>query len=622
MTLNNGVRWLIASMLVTALLFTGMSPTKICAAPSWPADGSWVVMNSIEDDDNCPSTPFRDVRYVYYQCDSEYLYLRMQTETCPEFLLGNKDPRYKWFLDVGASPLQSIQGGNVINSDYLLFLEDTNNDNTGEVYLLSPPYPNWKAPFPLPAGSDTAGYRFVCPSPPGPGFIDMYVKFSAIGVSNCYQVSLIWVTDNEDQNLQAAPECDKQDQDGAYVLNGSITIIKNAVPDDAQDFSFLGDLGSFVLDDDTDSTYPNTVTFNNLLPRTYNVTESVPICWTPSISGAPSTGNTANIGLSPGGNITVTFTNTLTPMAPTVESIDIYRASDDQVIDSMTPQTPYYAKVRFISCSYLSYLKTVQVTLFYNDGSHPNAPTSGDTQTCAILTWTASPEGWSISPSGGYPTTTWSLDSSSCSRPADLNVLAGEWKFYFTPGKVATEAPSMTNPVAHWDVQATATDQLNQTGELHIRNKTMNWYGEVTVTGTADWGEVPLGLKFEDAPNPETVSVNYIANGDYYEEVESSATWQNPPAPATPTETVILDTDGNNPPGTSKFSLKADNTAVYSGDAIVVTSTEYRQINASGSLTGETGVTNNNNGLWLSLGEDNIALVTYSGTIYYQISDR
>ena len=59
---------------------------------------------------------------------------------------------------------------------------------------------------------------------------------------------------------------------------GSITIVKDAVPDDAQDFAFTtGGAGlpaSFSLDDDADATLSNTRTFTNLAPGGYSVTEA------------------------------------------------------------------------------------------------------------------------------------------------------------------------------------------------------------------------------------------------------------------------------------------------------------------------------------------------------------
>lgn len=592
-------------------------------APSWPADSDWILIDT-DDDVDCPNNPSGNVSYAYYRCDSEYLYLRLQTTGCPDFT-PTKDNRYKWFIDVGVAPEEAIQGGKVVSSEYLLFLEDTyDNDTQYDLYLLSSPYPHWPPKtIPPTADSITAGYRITCPSTPGPGFVDLYVKLSAIGVSNCYQVSLIWVTDNEDPNLDAAPACDKQEPDTAIRLSGSITIVKDAVPNSADDFQFSGDLGSFILDDDSDPTYPNTRTFNNLVPRRYNVTENLPQGWNLSISGAPSTGNTANINLGPGGNITVTFTNTVIPTAPTVSAIEIYSdAACQHATSTITPQTTYYAKVTVNLASNLVNLQTVQVTLFHDiNGNDPSAPGTSNTQTCAILTCTVGPPAnWTIEPSNPPTNTTWGIVSTSCSQPANLNVTTGDWIFAFIPGKVAHEAPSNAISTDNWDAQGKAINKSSQSGELYVRNKAMNWYGEITIIPPllVNWGEVPLGLTFENTTyNPQTVGIKYIANGDYYEDIESSATWTNG------SETVTLDVAGNDPPAADMFALMADNTNVLNkNDAVVVIDTQYRHINAGGSLTGEDGVTGTTNSLWLSLGETGIAPVVYSGNIYYQIADR
>jgi hypothetical protein len=304
---------------------------------------------------------------------------------------------------------------------------------------------------------------------------------------------------------------------------------------------------------------------------------------------------------------------------PTVDAIEIYTDQGcTNTAFSMTPQTPYYAKVSITSNSNLSYLQTVQVTMFYNDGSHPDAPITANTQSCAILTCNVGPPtAWTIEPSNDiiHPNnTTWQLLDTSCSQPADLDVQTGYWVFAFKPGKVATES---TTP-ARWDAQGKTINKNSQTGNLYVRNKAMNWYGEITITDPpdkVDWGEVPLGLKFEDTPNPKSVSINYVANGDYFEDVMSSENWTGAG------QNVTLDYQGRNQPPSGLFSLKADNTLNYNTSNIV-SSTQYVHINAGGTQTTEAGVPVNTNGLWLSLSLEDILPITYSGAIYYQISDR
>ncbi|NJN46232.1 MAG: cadherin-like domain-containing protein, partial [Candidatus Competibacteraceae bacterium] len=103
------------------------------------------------------------------------------------------------------------------------------------------------------------------------------------------------------------------------VAVGTIVIIKDTVPDAAQDFSFTTTGGlspaSFALDDDADGTLPNTQTFN-IAPGNYSVTETATagylltgmVCNDPT-SNTMTAGNTANINLASGETVTCTFTN-------------------------------------------------------------------------------------------------------------------------------------------------------------------------------------------------------------------------------------------------------------------------------------------------------------------------
>ena len=63
---------------------------------------------------------------------------------------------------------------------------------------------------------------------------------------------------------------------GSLSTCASLTIIKDAVPNDAQDFHFTttgAGLSAFDLDDDADGTLPNTKIFTDLAPGTYSVAE-------------------------------------------------------------------------------------------------------------------------------------------------------------------------------------------------------------------------------------------------------------------------------------------------------------------------------------------------------------
>lgn len=117
----------------------------------------------------------------------------------------------------------------------------------------------------------------------------------------------------------------------AAIGSGIITVIKDAVPDDAQDFAFtttsttLTGLGSFTLDDDGDPNNgtSNQIVFTGLFPGTYTITEGATSGWTLTHidlvesgkkDGSTDLGSrTATIELETAETATVTFTNAPVP---------------------------------------------------------------------------------------------------------------------------------------------------------------------------------------------------------------------------------------------------------------------------------------------------------------------
>ncbi|MDO8616206.1 MAG: hypothetical protein Q7T33_10825, partial [Dehalococcoidia bacterium] len=103
--------------------------------------------------------------------------------------------------------------------------------------------------------------------------------------------------------------------------DGTITIIKDAVPDDAQDFSFSGTcFAAFSLDDDANATLLNTKTAGHA-PGACTVIEDAPaagwiltaiVCTDPTTNSTGTVGTrTASINLAPGETVSCTFTNTM-----------------------------------------------------------------------------------------------------------------------------------------------------------------------------------------------------------------------------------------------------------------------------------------------------------------------
>ena len=100
---------------------------------------------------------------------------------------------------------------------------------------------------------------------------------------------------------------------------GSITIIKDAAPNNAQDFAFTTTgtgLSSFSLDDDADAALTNQRVFTGLAAGAYTVVETATTGWTlTSITcstggSGNTTTRTASITLAAGQNVTCTFLNT------------------------------------------------------------------------------------------------------------------------------------------------------------------------------------------------------------------------------------------------------------------------------------------------------------------------
>ena len=106
------------------------------------------------------------------------------------------------------------------------------------------------------------------------------------------------------------------------VQRGTITIIKNAIPDGPQDFAYTttgAGLGNFSLDDDADGALSNMQTFQNVAPGAYSVTELATAGWDltgltcvangDGTSAAPN-GATATMTMAAGGSIVCTYENT------------------------------------------------------------------------------------------------------------------------------------------------------------------------------------------------------------------------------------------------------------------------------------------------------------------------
>lgn len=149
--------------------------------------------------------------------------------------------------------------------------------------------------------------------------------------SGCGSVSNTSVVSEGDAGVSESNTANNSDTEEITVSNcGTITIVKDTVPNDAEDFGFSGDLGTFTLDDDSDGTLSNSQSFTKVV-GSYDVTEDESEGWElTDIDCGEDAGTvtnvstrTATIDLDSGENISCTFTNE----PPTTGTVTIIKNS-------------------------------------------------------------------------------------------------------------------------------------------------------------------------------------------------------------------------------------------------------------------------------------------------------
>jgi len=305
-------------------------------------------------------------------------------------------------------------------------------------------------------------------------------------------------------------------------------------------------------------------------------------------------------------------TFTLGNALPTVDAVALWDTeATPAAATAMTPQVEYNVKVYVEDTDTLDNLSTITVTIYYDtdgDYSTGSPPVAGNVNTASILTWTnADPNTWTIDAvSGGG---SWSIVDGSCVEPTLTPNTTGTFEFHFIPGAVATE----TDATSRWHIYAVAEDKDAATSAGYQENRTMNWYGAVTIDlATIAFGSVTLGVVDDQSPN---FVLTNIANGDYKLNLKADATWTG----GTTAWELSLDTADENP-GDAELALEADDDATEA-DAQLVTDAYllYTGHATDSGPTLEAGATVDTNTLWLSLGSTGIVADDYSGTIYYQI---
>ena len=273
--------------------------------------------------------------------------------------------------------------------------------------------------------------------------------------------------------------------------------------------------------------------------------------------------------------------------------------------DTIIPDVPNTITIPVSDSNTLADIESITIYLYYDaDGVYEEGsyPTDTDVHTFVILTWTPE-DGWTINPSG----TQWAIDIANCVTP-DMGSTSGDFVLSYIPSPVAQESVSGD---AEWHLFVVVDDGSTTPVSSYTEGLEMAWYGSVTInTAGVHWGEVTPGMDFaEGAPSEiADISVTYICNGAYDEQVASTATWSGV------TETATLTADAA---GANEFALRADDTTNLTG-AVTVADT-YTAIDDTGSITEEAGDTVITNSIWLKLNAT-FASDTYAGAIFYQIA--
>jgi len=313
-------------------------------------------------------------------------------------------------------------------------------------------------------------------------------------------------------------------------------------------------------------------------------------------------------------SVTVTFTPTsMTPMHEQTVTVAVTVDSDLTLAD----------------------LTGLEFKVWYDEGANDDLTTdispengipdefenkTADTRECAIITWVASTDAWSIDPTG--TDTTWELKT--CSKPADMGATSGDFTLKFTPGKVATEADGITNI---WQLAASVGSTHGGNGfdyEASTQGAGMDWYGCLILSSdtiTVDWGVVPAGMDFTSGLADQTLSatITIISNGAYDLKAKAGD-WTGLGTP--PTNTASLDYDADLCAAAQEFALKADIDDTFE-DADVLDATGVIIVDGGTATTeggtvygeGDTPLT-----LWLKLA-NTFASDTYSGLITYMIAN-
>ena len=87
-------------------------------------------MNGWDKSEDGTADDYRDGKNSFYFVDDDYVFLRLECWGYPDFSIHG-DSRYKWFIDTSIPFDMYTSGGNLLNSDYLLYVQDSTDAQGG-----------------------------------------------------------------------------------------------------------------------------------------------------------------------------------------------------------------------------------------------------------------------------------------------------------------------------------------------------------------------------------------------------------------------------------------------------------------------------------------------------------
>jgi hypothetical protein len=187
----------------------------------------WIQLGPQDNNEGGSKNDWLDVKFAFFNFDSsaDSISLKLECYGNP----GNDWPksggRYKWFIDITNPSDMHLSGGKIVAADYLVYVEDSDDDGHGDMYILEDTDFDGDFNDETPSAISDSYYAIEDKS------ITIDVNFELIG--NPVDMALTWATDQEDPNKNAAPNNDRFDgKIGIAGLLSNVTFNQTGVTGD------------------------------------------------------------------------------------------------------------------------------------------------------------------------------------------------------------------------------------------------------------------------------------------------------------------------------------------------------------------------------------------------------